>query len=66
MTHCWPEQSWLDYVLAPADPRLNAPSCLEFFEYSALSHGAHITQFLALPSRSFLFADVSLPGNHSS
>ena len=66
VTHCWPEQSCLEYVLAPADPRLTAPSYLGSFENSALSHGTHSTHCLDLPFRYFLVAEVLLPGNHSS
>ena len=43
-----------------------APSYLGSFENSALSHGMRSSQRLALPFRSFLVAEVSLPGNHLS
>ena len=50
----------------PGRSSFNCSFLLDSFEYNAFSHGAHITQCLVLPSRSFLVADVLLPGNHFS
>ena len=66
VTQFWPEQSWVDYVRAPVDPPLSVPSYLDSFLNSAFSHGTHSTQCLASSFRSFLVAEVSLPGNHFS
>ena len=65
-THNWLKQTWVNYILAPDDPRLNPPSYFDSFENSDLSHGTQSTQCLASPSRSIMVAEVSLPGNHFS